>query len=86
MPLDDPCSGCVGWTAKSIFAVVEDGRPILMVECKTSDRDVALGLRYLKSKFPACDAWQVSADSTRDYQTPEGIRVSPAISFLEGLA
>ena len=67
------------------FVVIEGRRPILMVECKASDRDVALGLRYLKAKFPACDAWQVSADGTRDYQTPEGIRVSPARSFLGGL-
>ena len=67
------------------FVVIDGTKPILMVECKASDRDVALGLRYLKAKFPACDAWQLSADGTRDYQTPEGIRVLPAQAFLAGL-
>ena len=67
------------------FVVIAGTKPVLMVECKASDRDVALGLRYLKAKCPACDAWQLSADGTRDYQTPESIRVSPAQAFLGGL-
>jgi predicted AAA+ superfamily ATPase len=68
------------------FVVTERKTPVLMVECKASDRDVALGLRYLKSKFPTCAAWQVSADGTRDYQTPEGIRVAPGHALLATLA
>ncbi len=67
------------------FVVVEGRSVVLMVECKSGDREVALPLRYLKGKYPASDAWQVSAEGTRDYQTPEGIRVAPAGQLLAGL-
>ncbi len=67
------------------FVVVEGRQPILMVECKWNDGEVDRSLRYLKTRFPQCDAWQVSAVGTKDYQTPEGIRVSPAYRLLAGL-
>ncbi len=53
-----------------------------MVECKSSDRDVTSGLRYLHGKFPAAAAWQLSATGRKDYQMPEGIRVAPALKLL----
>jgi len=52
------------------------------------DRDgheVDRGLRYLLQKFPAASAWQISATGTRDYQTPDGIRVAPATTLLTTL-
>ena len=67
------------------FVVVENRRPLLMVECKWSDADVVQPLRYLKKRFPACDAWQISATGKKDYKTTEGIRASPAIHFLKTL-
>jgi hypothetical protein len=42
-------------------------------------------LRYLKTRFPAAAAWQLSAAGTKDYQTPEGIRVAPALALLKTL-
>jgi hypothetical protein len=42
-------------------------------------------LRYLKGKFPQADAWQISATGTKDYVTPEGIRVAPALVLLREL-
>lgn len=42
-------------------------------------------LRYLKARFPGAHAWQLSAVGTKDYQTPEGIRVSPALQLLGSL-
>lgn len=68
------------------LVVVERRLPILVVECKWSDTEVDRGLRYLKARFPAADAWQVSATGKKDYQTPEGIRVAPALELLRKLA
>ncbi len=64
------------------FVVVERRRPLLAVECKWSDEPIARGLRYLKERFPACAAWQISAQGKADYLTPEGIRVAPALRLL----
>jgi predicted AAA+ superfamily ATPase len=67
------------------FVVTERGKPIQFVECKWSDADVDPGLRYLHGKFPAVEVWQISAVGTKDFQTPDGIRVAPAIEFLKQL-
>jgi uncharacterized protein len=67
------------------FVVTERGRPIRFVECKWSDADIDHGLRYLRGKFPGVEAWQISAVGTKDFQTPDGIRVSPAVEFLKHL-
>jgi predicted AAA+ superfamily ATPase len=67
------------------FVVVEDRTPLLFVECKWSDVEVDRGIRYLKARFPACDAWQVSATGTKDYVTAENIRVAPIMKLLPTL-
>jgi hypothetical protein len=67
------------------FVVVEGRRPRLLVECKWGDSTVDRGLRYLKVRFPDAEAWQVSATGSKDYLTPDGIRVSPALALLDRL-
>ena len=67
------------------FVVTDRFRPKLFVECKLSDRPVDKGLRYLKKRFPEAEAWQLSATGEKDVQTPEGIRLAPALGFLRGL-
>lgn len=67
------------------FVVTERGRPVRLVECKWTDGDVDRSLRYLHGKFPKAEAWQVSATGTKDYLTPDGIRVAPAMRLLEKL-
>jgi hypothetical protein len=67
------------------FVVTDRRRPILMVECKLDDAALDPSLRYLKAKFPECPAWQIHAQGIKDYQTPEGIRIAPAIALLETL-
>jgi len=67
------------------FVVVERRAPVLMVECKWSDAEVDRSLRYLKVRFPAAEAWQVSATGTKDFVSPDGIRVAPALTLLNGL-
>jgi predicted AAA+ superfamily ATPase len=64
------------------FVVVERRVPQLFVECKWSDADVDRGLRYLKARFPTCEAWQISATGMKDYVTPDDIRVAPAMQLL----
>ena len=43
------------------------------------------GIRYLKARFPKTEAWQISCVGKKDYLTPDGIRVAPAILFLSRL-
>lgn len=67
------------------FVVVDGRTPILAVECRLDDSEVSTGLHYLRAKFPAMEAWQIAARGRKDYQTPEGIRVSPAAPWLATL-
>lgn len=67
------------------FVVTEEKIPLLLVECKWADAPIDKGLRYLKSKFADAEAWQVSATGRKDYQSPEGIRVAPALTLLATL-
>jgi len=64
------------------FIVVDGRKPIMAVECKWSDEQIAPALRYFKSKYPECKAWQVTGTGEKDYVN-NGIRVLPAIKFLK---
>jgi len=67
------------------FVVLEDRQPRMLVECKLADRDIDRGLRYLKTRAPGADAYQIALSGERDYVTPEGIRAVPALDFLRTL-
>src|SRR5713226_8615794 len=67
------------------FVVVERRAPQLCIECKWGDAEVDRGLRYLKTRFPKSEAWQISATGTKDYVTADGIRVAPAMRLLRAL-
>ncbi|HET7293358.1 MAG TPA: AAA family ATPase [Vicinamibacteria bacterium] len=67
------------------FVVVEGRLPRLLVEAKWADAEPDRGLRYLRARFPQAEAWQVSAVGVKDYQTPDGIRVAPALRLLRNL-
>jgi hypothetical protein len=67
------------------FVVLESRKPRLFVECKWGDADIDRGLRYLNERFRSCPAWQISATGTKDYVTPDGIRVAPAMRLLRTL-
>lgn len=64
------------------FVVTENRKPLWLIEAKQGDSDVVNGLSYLKKRFPAAEAWQVSAMGTKNYVTRDGIRVAPASEFL----
>lgn len=65
--------------------VAEHRTPILLVECKLGDAPLDRSLRYLSARFPDTETWQISLTGTKDYLTPEGIRVAPAIELLRRL-
>jgi uncharacterized protein len=67
------------------FVIVSGKTPTLLVECKWSDAPVSPSLKYLKERFPRCEAWQISATGNKDYVSEQGIRVCPAIVFLASL-
>lgn len=67
------------------FVVIENEKPITFIEVKWGDDEVSKGLRYLKVRYPEVASWQIHAAGNKDYKTPEGIRVAPAIAFLNGL-
>jgi predicted AAA+ superfamily ATPase len=67
------------------FVVVERRRPRLLIECKWADTEIDRSLRYLKSRFPDAEAWQLSATGTKDFVSPEGIRYAPALTLLARL-
>ena len=67
------------------FVVVEGRHPRLLVECKWGDAEVDRSLRYLKARFPEADAWQISATGTKDYRSPDDVRVAPAVRLLRTL-
>lgn len=67
------------------FVVVDGKKLVLFVECKLGDDAVDSSLRYLVGKFGGVPAWQVSLEGKRDFVSPEGIRVAPAIELLRTL-
>lgn len=67
------------------FVVIENRKPILFLECKWKDADVAKGLNYLKKRYPDCDAVQIHAAGKKDYETSLGVRVRPAVEYLPSL-
>jgi predicted AAA+ superfamily ATPase len=67
------------------FVVTENRKPLWFVEAKWGDADVVKGLKYLKERFPAAEAWQISATGTKDFVSREGIRVAPALELLKTL-
>ncbi len=62
--------------------ITENKIPIFAIECKLTDGDISNGLKYFKRHFPACDAWQISLEGTKDYLSKDGIHVCSAIKFL----
>lgn len=67
------------------FVVVDGKKPIWAVECKVSARGADRGIAYLKNKFPALEAWQISLEGASPAQTATGIQLVAATEFLSGL-
>jgi uncharacterized protein len=64
------------------FVITENLKPLQFIEVKWSDAPVSKSLLYLQKKFPGTEAYQIHCTGKKDYVTPEGIRVLPAVRFL----
>ena len=67
------------------FVITENLVPIYFIEAKWKDSPVPIGLKYMKKRFPGAQAFQLSALGEKDYLSPDGIRVQPAIEFFKDL-
>ena len=67
------------------FVVTLNKKPILAVETKYEETTVHPALKYFKSRFPDCEAWQLTAVKGRDFKTPEGIRIAWGPELLGSL-
>jgi predicted AAA+ superfamily ATPase len=65
------------------FVIIENKNPIHFIECKLSDKKIALPLKYLKKRFPQVAATQVIFEKDCDFVAQEGIRVCSANRFLK---
>lgn len=64
------------------FVIVKGKKPSTFIECKWNDAPITTALKYLKTRFPECEAWQISAVGKKNYVGDLGIRVCPATEFL----
>ncbi|MDR1057281.1 MAG: AAA family ATPase [Coxiellaceae bacterium] len=67
------------------FVLVERKTPLMFIECKLDDAQVSAALKYLKIRFPNCEAWQISAFGKKDFTNESSIRVAPAVKLLSQL-
>lgn len=67
------------------FVVVERRKPVLIVEAKLAAEPLSPAVRYLKQRFPACDAFQVHLRGAAESVTAEGVRLWTAARFLRTL-
>jgi len=65
------------------FVVLQEGRPLFAVECKTGEKDISPALFYFKERVNIPNCYQVHT-GTRDYEK-EGIRVLPFSIFCREL-
>lgn len=67
------------------FVLCEGATPTHFIECKLGEESVGKNLRFIKNKFSKAEVMQISLHGEKDYVTPEGIRVMPAVGFLAEL-
>jgi hypothetical protein len=67
------------------FVITENLKPLRFIVVKWSDTPVSKALMYMLKKFPGTDGYQIHYSGKKDYISPEGVRVMPALSFLRGL-
>ena len=64
------------------FVISEKNKPILLVEVKSSSKEISPSLKYLIGKYPQAKAFQVHLDEKVDYVSNE-IRCMPVWKFLK---
>lgn len=64
------------------FVILEDGKPVKFIECKSSPGRRHRGLSYLKGKYPEVEAVQIDTRTTTDTVSRGGIRIVNVGRFL----
>ena len=64
------------------FVLMEDEKPTHFIECKLQSKSTTLALNYLKQRFPQAQALQIALHAQDDTTDRKGIRMMPAVSFL----
>lgn len=67
------------------FVVTVGTQPLMFIECKWNDAPLSPALKYLKTKFPSSEGWQISAIGKKDFIGDLGIRTCSAVEFLKDL-
>ncbi len=67
------------------FVLIENNKPVLFLECKSSPQDSGLSLRYLHERFPDVEACQISLKDDKAIVDKYGIKHISASAFLIGL-
>ena len=67
------------------FVILENNKPILLVEAKYSDAEITKGLKYMKKKFPSVRAMQVHLVGRKEYISADGIECVNVVKLLETL-
>jgi hypothetical protein len=67
------------------FVVLEDRKPIQLIECKSTAREAPKGLRYLRERFPRAEAVQLTLEEGIDRVSTREIHARSLVAFLCGL-
>ncbi len=67
------------------FVILENHRPLWLIDVKLNNQPGATGLRYLKAMYPQARALQVALKSQQAYVDGNGIEHLPARDFLREL-
>lgn len=65
------------------FVLVEEGKPIQFIECKSSTKEISKGLTYLKQRFSQAEAIQLTTESGVNRINNDGIRRLSIVDFLQ---
>lgn len=68
------------------FVITEESKPTIFIECKWDDAPISPALKYLKTRFPLAQGYQISAVGKKDHVSDLGIRACPAVEYLKTLA
>lgn len=67
------------------FVVTIDKKPVLAIETKYDETEIAPALKYFKTRFPTCEVLQLTAVENREFINADGIRLAWAPKFLDTL-
>jgi hypothetical protein len=67
------------------FVVLENNKPILLIEAKIGDSEITQGLKYLKKSYPLARAMQVHLNGKKEFINDLGIECRHVHNFLNEL-